>query len=564
MNTQLSETTNSSTHFIRDIIEGDLKQGKHQRIQMRFPPEPNGHLHIGHVKSICLNFGLAQTYQGKCNLRFDDTNPEKESELFMESMKTDIEWLGFHWNALCYASDYFERLYDMAMELIDKGLAYVDSQSKEAIRLGRGNLNKPGQNSPYRERSVEENRWLFKAMRDGKFADGELVLRAKIDMAAPNMNLRDPVIYRVRRVYHYRTGDAWCIYPTYDFTHGQSDMLEGVTHSLCTLEFQDHRPLYDWFITHLEVTCQPRQIEFSRLQLEYTVMSKRRLSELVDGGFVDGWDDPRMPTISGLRRRGVPAAVLRDFCHKIGVTKKDAVIAISFFDSLLREYLNHKAPRRMAVIKPLKVTLTNYQGTEILDIANYPQDESMGKRQVSFSKTLYIDQDDFRECANKKFKRLKLGGEVRLRGAYVIRCDQVIKDAGGQAIELKCSYDANTLGKDPSDGRKVKGVIHWLDAASARSAKVIEYDRLFTQKDPMAATHFTDTINPDSKKVHGDAKVEAILASSDIGDVFQFERIGYFCKDSASDSEQLIFNQTIGLRETYQDASHTPVDECLK
>ncbi|PIE42253.1 MAG: glutamine--tRNA ligase [Gammaproteobacteria bacterium] len=537
-------------NFIQDIIESDLRSGKHRAIQTRFPPEPNGFLHIGHAKSICLNFGLAKTYQGKCNLRFDDTNPEKESEIYMESIKEDVKWLGFDWDKLCYASDYFDRLYEMAVELIDKGLAYVDSQSGEEIKSGRGSLSKPGTNSPYRNRPIAENRELFEKMRAGEFADGQVVLRAKIDMAAANMNLRDPVIYRVRRAHHYRTGDKWCIYPMYDFTHGQSDMLEGITHSLCTLEFEDHRPLYDWFISHLETTCEPRQIEFSRLQLEYTVLSKRRLIQLVEGGYVDGWDDPRMPTIAGIRRRGIPPSVIRDFCRKIGVTKKDAVIEMSFFEGLLRDTLNANAPRRMAVMKPLKVTITNYRGDgEVLQIANHPQNPDMGKRDVSFSNTLYIEQDDFRETANKKFKRLKLGQEVRLRGAYVIRCDEVIKDEDGNPTELLCSYDADTLGKNPADGRKVKGVIHWVDAGSCKPGAVVEYDRLFTMANPMQADHFTDAINPDSKKVHTAVMLEACLSEATSGTVFQFERIGYFAVDTESTPDALIFNETIGLRD---------------
>lgn len=542
-----------SKHFIQEIIENDLHSGKHQQIQTRFPPEPNGFLHIGHAKSICLNFGLAKQYQGLCNLRFDDTNPEKESEVYMQSIKADVAWLGFQWDKLCYASDYFEDLHDMAVELINKGLAYVDSQSGEEIRQGRGTLSQAGQNSPYRERPIQENLTLFKQMREGHFANGEVVLRAKIDMAAANMNLRDPVIYRVRHAHHYRTGDRWCIYPMYDFTHGQSDMLEGITHSLCTLEFEDHRPLYDWFIEHLETSCEPRQIEFSRLQLEYTVLSKRRLIQLVDENHVEGWDDPRMPTIAGIRRRGVPAAVLREFCHKIGITKKDAVIELSFFEGLLRETLNKEAPRRMAVMHPLKVTITNYSNDdELLQIANHPQDAEQGKRPVAFGKTLYIEQDDFRETANKKFKRLKLGEEVRLRGAYVIRAEKVIKDDDGNPIELLCTYDKNTLGKNPEDGRKVKGVIHWVEASTAIPATVIEYDRLFSQANPMQAEHFIDTINPRSKTIREGVLLESALQNAVAGEVLQFERLGYFTPDTQSKKEQLIFNQTIGLRDTWQ------------
>lgn len=544
----------TSTHFIQEIIENDLKNGKHTAIQTRFPPEPNGFLHIGHAKSICLNFGLAQQYQGKCNLRFDDTNPEKESEVYMKSIKEDVKWLGFDWDKLCYASDYFDKLYDMAVELINKGLAYVDSQSGDEIRQNRGNLNEAGIDSPYRNRSVEENLQLFEKMKNGEFADGEVVLRAKIDMAAANMNLRDPVIYRVRRAHHYRTGDKWCIYPMYDFTHGQSDMLEGITHSLCTLEFQDHRPLYDWFIEHLDTSCTPRQIEFSRLQLEYTVLSKRRLIQLVEQHHVEGWDDPRMPTIAGFRRRGVPPAVIREFCQKIGITKSDATIELGFFEGLLRNELNNTAARRMAVLEPLKVTISNYPDaqSETLQVANHPQNPELGQRGVSFSKTLYIEQDDFREEANKKFKRLKLGGEVRLRGAYVIRCDEIIKDDNGEPIELICSYDPDTLGKNPADGRKIKGVIHWVDAQTAKNATVINYDRLFTLANPMQAEHFTDAINKNSKQVKHGVKLEATLAEANVGEVFQFERVGYFTADTDSTADALVFNETIGLRDNSQ------------
>ncbi len=544
----------TTTHFIQEIIENDLKSGKHTAIQTRFPPEPNGFLHIGHAKSICLNFGLAQQYKGKCNLRFDDTNPEKESDVYMKSIQEDVKWLGFEWDKLCYASDYFDTLYGMAIELINKGLAYVDSQTGDEIRQNRGNLNEAGTDSPYRNRSVEENLSLFEQMKNGEFADGEVVLRAKIDMVAANMNLRDPVIYRVRRAHHYRTGDKWCIYPMYDFTHGQSDMLEGITHSLCTLEFQDHRPLYDWFIEHLDTTCEPRQIEFSRLQIEYTVLSKRRLIQLVEQNYVEGWDDPRMPTIAGFRRRGVPPSVIREFCQKIGITKSDATIELGFFEGLLRNELNATAERRMAVLKPLKVTISNYPDgqSETLSVANHPQNEELGKRDVSFSKTLYIEQDDFREVANKKFKRLKLGEEVRLRGAYVIRCNEVIKDENGEPIELICSYDADTLGKNPADGRKVKGVIHWVDAATAQDATVIHYDRLFTMANPMQAKHFTDAINEKSKEVNAGAKIEASLSDAKAGQVFQFERVGYFTPDTDSTADKLVFNETIGLRDTWQ------------
>ena len=542
-------------NFIQEIIENDLKKENYQLVHTRFPPEPNGFLHIGHAKAICLNFGLAKEYQGFCNLRFDDTNPEKESAVYMESIKEDVKWLGFTWENLFYASDYFDKLYDMAIELINKGLAYVDNQTGDEIRKNRGNLNEAGVDSPYRNRSTKENYLLFEKMRKGDFADGEVVLRAKINMNAPNMNLRDPIIYRVRRAHHYRTGDKWCIFPMYDFTHGQSDMLEGVTHSLCTLEFEDHRPLYEWFLKHLKTTSTPRQIEFSRLHLEYTVLSKRRLIELVDKNFVDGWDDPRMPTIAGMRRRGIPSSVIRDFCQKIGITKSDATIELGFFESLLRNELNNTSPRRMAVINPLKVTISNYPDykSEFLHIYNHPQNKGMGTRKVSFSKVLYIEKDDFREEANKKFKRLDLGGEVRLRGAYVIRCDEVIKDDQETPIELICSYDSETLGKNPADGRKIKGVIHWVDASTAKKATVINYDRLFTVANPMQAEHLTDVINKASKRVNHGALAEASLSGFSPETVFQFERIGYFSTDKSSTALRLVFNETIGLRDVRQD-----------
>lgn len=545
--------TDETIHnFIQEIIDTDLANGKHQAIQTRFPPEPNGYLHIGHAKSICLNFGLAAQFGGKCNLRFDDTNPEKEEETYMHAIKEDISWLGYQWDALCFASDYFETLYQLAVQLIEAGLAYVDNQTTEAIRLGRGSLTEPGAESPYRERSVDENLAHFKKMRDGEYADGDAVLRAKIDMQSPNMNMRDPVIYRVRRAHHFRTGNHWCIYPLYDFTHGLSDMIEGVTHSLCTLEFEDHRPLYDWFIRVLNTPCQPRQIEFARLQLEYTVLSKRRLIQLVEKGHVDGWDDPRMPTIAGMRRRGVPPQVIRDFCHKIGITKKDATIEMEFFDGLLRDTLNSHAPRRMAVINPITVTLINYpeETVENLTIANHPQNAEMGTRQIPFSKHLYIEREDFKETANNKFKRLVLGGEVRLRGAYVIRCEQIIFDEKtGEPIELLCHYDSDTLGKNPADGRKVKGVIHWVSKPHAIDACVIEYDRLFTEPNPMKSEHFTDVINADSKRVIDTAKLEPALADAPIGLTYQFERIGYFTYDAEKLNGQRRFNQTISLRE---------------
>ncbi len=536
-------------NFIQDIIVEDLETKKHSSIQTRFPPEPNGYLHIGHAKSIILNFTMANSFGGKCNLRFDDTNPEKESETYMQAIKKDVEWLGFEWGKLCYASDYFDNLYKMAIELIEKGLAYIDSQTPDEIKENRGSFQKKGINSPYRDRSVLENLDLFEKMKAGEFSDGEVALRAKIDMGSDNIKMRDPIIYRVRHVEHYRTGNNWCIYPMYDFTHGLSDMIEGVTHSLCTLEFEDHRPLYNWFLEKLETPCKPRQIEFSRLQLEYTVLSKRKLIQLVEENLVDGWDDPRMPTISGIRRRGIPASVLSEFCYKVGINKKDAVIEMSFFEGIARDHLNASSPRRMAVINPLKVTISNYQNDgEILQVANHPQDESFGKRDVSFSKTIYIEQDDFREVANKKFKRLKLGQEVRLRGSFVIRCDEIIKDNEGNPTELICSYDKQTLGKNPEDGRKVKGVIHWVDAKTSINAQVVEYQHLFNTENPMSADKFSDVINENSKKIINNVKVESSLETANLGEVFQFERVGYFTKDTNSNSENLIFNRTITLR----------------
>ena len=484
-----SEERVTPTNFIRQIIDADLKQGKNDgKVATRFPPEPNGFLHIGHAKSICLNFGVARDYKGTCNLRFDDTNPHKENIEYVEAIKKDVHWLGFDWDdRLYYASDYFEKLHDFAVELINKGKAYVCDLNAEEIRQYRGTLTEPGKDSPYRERSVEENLDLFARMRGGEFEDGSKVLRAKIDMASPNINLRDPTIYRIRHgVVHHQTGEEWCIYPMYDFTHCLSDAIEGITHSLCTLEFEDHRPLYDWFLDELQTPCHPQQIEFSRLVLEYTVTSKRKLTELVDEGFVEGWDDPRMPTIAGMRRRGYRPEAIRDFCDRIGVTKSDNFIEMALLENCVRDDLNTHAPRRMAVLHPLKVVITNYpeEQTEQLTAANHPQNEDMGNRQLTFSREVYIDQADFMEVApNKKFKRLVSGGEVRLRNAYVIRCDEVIKNDQGEIIELRCSYDPDTLGANP-EGRKVKGVIHWVSAKDAISAEVRLYDRLFSHPNP--------------------------------------------------------------------------------
>ena len=553
----MNEENKKPTNFIRQIIDEDLVNNKNNgAVVTRFPPEPNGYLHIGHAKSICLNFGIARDYHGTCNLRFDDTNPHKENIDFVDAIKQDVLWLGFDWeDRLYYASDYFEQLYDYAIELIKKGKAYVCDLTAEETREYRGSLTKPGKDSPYRIRSIEENLKLFSGMRAGEFSDGEKVLRAKIDMTSPNMNLRDPTIYRIRHgVIHHQTGDEWCIYPMYDFTHCISDMLEGITHSLCTLEFEDHRPLYDWYLDTLQTPCHPQQIEFSRLSLEYTITSKRKLTELVDQGIVDGWDDPRMPTIAGMRRRGFTANAIRDFCERIGVTKSDNYIEAALLENCVREDLNNVAPRRMAVLNPLKVILTNYtdDGTESLQVANHPQNESMGVRQVKFTKELYIDRDDFLEVApNKKFKRLVSGGEVRLRNAYVIRCDKVIKNNAAEIVELHCSYDAATLGANP-EGRKVKGVIHWVSAAHAIKAEVRLYDRLFSDPNPDRAESYSDCLNPNSLSVLKDCCLESSLADAKVGETFQFEREGYFCLDSLHQSERSrVFNRSITLRDTW-------------
>ena len=548
------------TNFIRQIIDEDLKNGKNDsRVATRFPPEPNGFLHIGHAKSICLNFGIARDYHGTCNLRFDDTNPHKENIEYVEAIKQDVRWLGFDWDdRLYYASDYFEKLYGYAVELIKKGKAYVCDLNAEEIRQYRGTLTEAGKDSPYRNRSVEENLDLFARMRGGEFPDGAKVLRAKIDMASPNLNLRDPTIYRIRHgVVHHQTGAEWCIYPMYDFTHCLSDAIEGITHSLCTLEFEDHRPLYDWFLDELQTPCHPQQIEFTRLVLEYTITSKRKLTELVEHGYVEGWNDPRMPTIAGMRRRGYSAEAIRDFCDRIGVTKSDNFIEMALLENCVRDDLNTHAPRRMAVLHPLKVVITNYpeEQTEQLSAPNHPQDESMGSRQLTFSREVYIDQADFMEIApNKKFKRLVSGGEVRLRNAYVIRCDEVIKDGHGEIIELRCSYDPATLGANP-EGRKVKGVIHWVSATNAVSAEVRLYDRLFNHPNPDKAGEgkdYKDHLNPDSLRTLTHCYLEASLAEAKPGEQFQFEREGYFCLDTLDSSgDELVFNRTITLRDSW-------------
>jgi glutaminyl-tRNA synthetase len=550
------------SNFVRHIIDADIASNKHDgRVQTRFPPEPNGYLHIGHAKSICLNFGLALDYNGVCTLRFDDTNPQKEEAEFVEAIKEDVRWLGFEFDDhLHYASRYFEQLYNYAVQLIEQGDAYVCDLSADETREYRGTLTEPGKDSPYRDRSVEENLDLFMRMRAGEFEDGSRVLRAKIDMASPNINLRDPAIYRIRRdVVHHQTGDAWSIYPMYDYAHCISDAIEGVTHSVCTLEFEDHRPLYDWFLDTLKTEQHPQQIEFSRLNLQYAITSKRKLTRLVDDALVDGWSDPRMPTISGMRRRGYPAAAIREFCTRIGVTKADNSVEMDILESCIRENLNENAPRAMAVLDPLKVVITNYpEGqTEQLIAPNHPQNESMGTREIPFTQTLYIDKADFKEEANNKFKRLVKDKEVRLRNAYVIRCDEVLKDDAGEIIELRCNYDPATLGANP-EGRKVKGVIHWVSAEYGVPAEVRLFDRLFNHPHPdtdKEIEDFTAHLNPDSLVTLTQSIVEPSLANATESQVYQFEREGYFCADSVlSSSEKLVFNRTITLRDTWAKA----------
>ncbi len=555
-----NETT-KPRHFIQQYIDADIASGKNEgKVATRFPPEPNGYLHIGHAKSICLNFGVADEFKGTCNLRFDDTNPGKEKEEFVASIQEDVKWLGFDWqDRLFYASDYFEQLHDFAVELIKAGKAYVCDLNADEVRSYRGTLQDAGKNSPYRDRSVEENLELFEKMRAGSFPDGEKVLRAKIDMASANMNMRDPTLYRIRHgVIHHQTGEEWCIYPMYDYTHPISDALEGITHSLCTLEFEDHRPLYDWVLDNINIGCHPQQIEFSRLNLQYTIVSKRKLTQLVENNHVSGWDDPRMPTIAGLRRRGFTPASIRDFCDRIGVTKVDNSIEMGVLENCIREDLNEVAPRRMAVLNPLKVVIENYPEDKIeqLEAPNHPQKEEMGTRTIPFSREIYIDRDDFREEANKKYKRLVLGKEVRLRNSYVIKAEDVIKDDRGETIEVRCSYDTETLNKNPADGRKVKGVIHWVSAAHAVEAEIRLYDRLFDHANPEAATkegkEFTDFINPESLETLTLCYLETNLENAEAGQRFQFEREGYFCRDSENSSNgKPVFNRTVTLRDTW-------------
>ncbi|MBL4828416.1 MAG: glutamine--tRNA ligase [Aliivibrio sp.] len=550
----MSESETRPSNFIRQIIDKDLADGKHSSVQTRFPPEPNGYLHIGHAKSICLNFGIAQDYKGSCNLRFDDTNPEKEDIEYVDSIKSDVKWLGFDWaGEIRYSSNYFDQLHGFAVELISKGLAYVEELSADDIRAYRGTLNEVGKNSPYRDRSVEENLALFEKMRNGEFKEGTACLRAKIDMSSSFMVLRDPVLYRVRFATHHQTGDKWCIYPMYDFTHCISDALEGITHSICTLEFQDNRRLYDWVLENITIDCQPHQYEFSRLNLEYTLMSKRKLSQLVTENLVNGWDDPRMPTVSGLRRRGFTSASIREFCKRIGVTKQENTIEMGSLESCIRDDLNENAPRAMAVLDPIKVIIENFEQdkVETLNIKNHPNKPEMGEREVPFTREIYIEREDFREEANKKFKRLVLDKEVRLRGSYVIKAVRADKDEAGNVTTIYCTYDPQTLGKNPEDGRKVKGVIHWVSAVKGIPAEIRLYDRLFTVPNPSAEEDFSAVLNPESLKVLNGI-VEPSLQSAQAEAGFQFERTGYFCVDNKdSTPNTLVFNRTVGLRDTW-------------
>ena len=540
--------------FIRDIVQADLNAGRVKAVVTRFPPEPNGYLHIGHAKSICLNFGIAEEFGGRCHLRFDDTNPTKEEQEYIDAIERDVRWLGFDWGKhLYHASDYFERLYGWAEDLIRAGKAYVDDQSQDDIRHNRGTLTEPGKNSPFRDRPVEENLDLFRRMRAGEFPNGARVLRAKIDMASGNINLRDPVLYRILNAPHPRTGTTWKIYPSYDFAHGQSDAIEGITHSICTLEFEDHRPLYDWCIANLNVPSKPHQYEFARLNLTYTVLSKRVLTELVRGGHVTGWDDPRMPTIAGLRRRGVPPEAIRDFIKRIGVAKANSLVDVGMFEFSVREALNKSALRRMAVLKPLKLVIENYPDgqSEELDAVNHPDNPAAGSRKIKFGRELYIEQDDFMENPPKKFFRLSPGMEVRLRYAYFITCREVVKNAKGEVVELRCTYDPATKGGNSPDGRKVKATIHWVSADHAIAAEVRLYNPLFVKPDPSGAENFTADLNPNSLEVLDGARLEPALADAKPELPVQFERQGYFCLDPASKPERLVFVRTIGLRDTW-------------
>jgi glutaminyl-tRNA synthetase len=548
------DTGGEKQDFIREIIRADLASGKHAGVVTRFPPEPNGYLHIGHTKSILLNFGIAQEFGGRCHLRFDDTNPVKEELEYIESIKEDVRWLGCDWGAnLYHASDYFEQLYDWAEELVRTGKAYVDDLSADEIRAHRGTLKEPGTPSPYRDRGVDENLTLLRAMRNGEFSDGAKVLRARIDMAAGNVNMRDPVLYRIVRAMHPRTGDTWCIYPTYDYAHGQSDAIEHITHSLCTLEFEDHRPLYEWLVENLPVPSKPRQIEFARLNLNFTVLSKRKLLRLVNGGHVNGWDDPRMPTISGIRRRGYPPQAIHDFVHRVGVAKRNSVVDLALLEHCVRTDLNRSAERRMGVLRPLKVVIENYpEGeTEELEAINNPEDSAAGTRRVPFGREIYIERDDFMEDPPKKFFRLAPGREVRLRYAYFITCREVVKDANGEIVELRCTYDPETRGGDSPDGRKVKATLHWVSASKAVKAEVRLYDHLFNRADPGADGDFLDDINQDSLEVLDHALLEPSIAGFESGGRFQLERLGYFCVDTDSTAERPVLNRTVTLRDTW-------------
>ena len=546
------ENQETSRHFIQRIIDEDNKTGKFDnRVHTRFPPEPNGYLHIGHAKSICLNFSLAHEYNGKCNLRFDDTNPTAEEDEYVRSIQADVKWLGYDWDNLCFASDYFQQMYDLAIQLIKNGSAFVCDLSAEDIHNNRGSLTTPGQDSPFRNRTIEENLMLFEQMKNGDFEDGSHTLRAKIDMAHSNMNMRDPVIYRILHAEHHRTGKDWCIYPMYDWAHGLEDSIENITHSLCTLEFQDHRPIYDWFLNQLKV-YHPQQIEFARLNLSYTVMSKRKLKKLVDEDLVSGWDDPRMPTISGFRRRGYTPESIRNFMSEVGIAKRDNVMEIAKLESTLRNDLNIKCERRMAVLNPLKVVITNYpEGeSESLSAVNNPENESDGKREIPFSREIFIEKDDFMEDPPKKFFRLSLGREVRLRYAYFITCEEVIKDDKGNIVELHCKYDPKTKGGNAPDGRKVKATLHWVSAAHSIDAEVRKYDRLFQIPDPDKEDNFMDSINPKSLEILSECKLEPSLEKLEVGETIQFERLGYFCKDQDSNALP-VFNRTVALRDSW-------------
>lgn len=550
-----NEATDEGSNFIYDIIDEDIASGRVDKdaIITRFPPEPNGYLHIGHAKALCIDFLAAQKYNGKCNLRYDDTNPVKENVEYAESMQYDIKWLGFHWDALYYASDYFDTMYECAVRMVKNGLAYVCDLSADEIREYRGTLTEPGKESPYRNRSVEENLDLLSRMRAGEFQEGTRVLRAKIDMSSPNINMRDPVIYRIMRVEHYRIGNKWCIYPMYDFAHPIEDMIENITHSLCSLEYEDHRPLYDWVVDNSGLDAKPRQVEFARLNLSYTMMSKRKLLQLVNEGIVDGWDDPRMPTLSGLRRRGYTAASIRDFCDRIGIAKTNSMVDYALLEHCVREDLNLSAPRMMAILRPLRVIIDNYPEDQVewLDVENNPESPEMGTRKVPFSRELYIEQDDFMEDPPKKYFRLFPGNEVRLKNAYFIKCERVIKDADGNITQLHCTYDPDSRGGSSPDGRKVRGTLHWVSASHAVNAEVRLYDHLFTEPDPGAADDLHSIINPNSLEVLTDSKVEPNLASSEPGSHYQFLRMGYFCTDNHSTPEKPVFNRTVGLKDSW-------------